>query len=88
MRHLWSLAIEEQFYLVWPLLLIVTLLRTCQRRRLRAAVALAGAALSAVAMAAIYVPGGDPSRVYYGTDTHVSALFIGAALAFAWPCGS
>ena len=84
LRHLWSLAIEEQFYLVWPLILIVTL-RTCQRRRLRAAVALAGAALSAVAMAAIYVPGADPSRVYYGTDTHASALFIGAALAFAWP---
>ena len=51
----------------------------------RGAVALAGAALSAVAMAAIYVPGADPSRVYYGTDTHASALFIGAALAFAWP---
>ena len=51
----------------------------------RAAVALAGAALSAVAMAAIDVPGGHPSRVYYGTDTHASALFIGAALAFAWP---
>ena len=84
LRHLWSLAIEEQFYLVWPLILIVTL-RTCQRRRRRAAVALAGAALSAVAMAAIYVPGADPSRVYYGTDTHASALFIGAALAFAWP---
>ena len=84
LRHLWSLAIEEQFYLVWPLILIVTL-RTCQRRRLRAAVALAGAALSAVAMATSYVPGGDPARVYYGTDTHASALFIGAALAFAWP---
>ena len=84
LRHLWSLAIEEQFYLVWPLIVIVTL-RTCQRRRLRAAVALAGAALSAVAMAASYVPGADPSRVYYGTDTHASALFIGAALAFAWP---
>ena len=84
LRHLWSLAIEEQFYLVWPLILIATL-RTCQRRWLRAAVALAGGALSAVAMAAIYVPGGDPSRVYYGTDTRASALFIGAALAFAWP---
>ena len=84
LRHLWSLAIEEQFYLIWPLVVIVTL-RTCQRRRHRAAVALAGAALSAVAMAAIYVPGADPSRVYYGTDTHTSALFIGAALAFAWP---
>ena len=84
LRHLWSLAIEEQFYLVWPLILIVTL-RACGSRRLRAAVAVLGAALSAVAMAAIYVPGGDPSRVYYGTDTHASALFIGAALAFAWP---
>jgi peptidoglycan/LPS O-acetylase OafA/YrhL len=84
LRHLWSLAIEEQFYMVWPLILIVTL-RTCQRRWLRAAVALAGAALSAGAMAVIYVPGADPSRVYYGTDTHASALFIGAALAFAWP---
>ena len=84
LRHLWSLAIEEQFYLVWPLILIAAV-RTCQHRRLRAAVALAGAALSAVAMAAFYVPGGDPSRVYYGTDTHASALLIGAALAFAWP---
>ena len=84
LQHLWSLAIEEQFYLVWPLILIVTL-RTCHSRRLRAGAASLGAALSAVAMAAIYVPGGDPSRVYYGTDTHASALLIGAGLAFAWP---
>ena len=84
LRHLWSLAIEEQFYLVWPLILIVTL-RTCQRRRLRGAVALAGAALSAVAMAAIYVPGGDPSPVYLARTPTRLRLFIGAALAFAWP---
>jgi hypothetical protein len=36
-------------------------------------------------MALVYVPGGDPSRVYYGTDTHASALFIGSALALTWP---
>ena len=84
LQHLWSLAIEEQFYLVWPLLLIVVL-TTIQSPRIRAATAWLCAALSAVAMALIYVPGSDPSRVYYGTDTHASALFIGCALALSWP---
>jgi peptidoglycan/LPS O-acetylase OafA/YrhL len=84
LQHLWSLAIEEQFYLLWPLLLIV-ILRTCQSGRIRAALAWLGAALSAVAMVVVYVPGADPSRVYYGTDTHASALFIGSALALTWP---
>ncbi len=84
LQHLWSLAIEEQFYLVWPLLLIV-ILKTCRSRRLRAGLAWSGAALSALAMVLVYVPGADPSRVYYGTDTHASALFIGSALALTWP---
>src|SRR3984957_2185107 len=84
LQHLWSLAIEEQFYLVRPLLLIV-ILKTCRSRHLRAGLAWSGAALSALAMALVYVPGGDPSRVYYGTDTHASALFIGSALALTWP---
>jgi len=84
LQHLWSLAIEEQFYLVWPLLL-VAMLKTCQSGRLRAGLAWLGAALSAVAMTLVYVPGADPSRVYYGTDTHASALFIGSALALSWP---
>jgi peptidoglycan/LPS O-acetylase OafA/YrhL len=84
LQHLWSLAIEEQFYLVWPLIL-VTVLLTGQSRRLRAAVAWLGAVASAVAMAVIYVPDADPSWVYYGTSTHASALLIGAALALTWP---
>jgi peptidoglycan/LPS O-acetylase OafA/YrhL len=84
LQHLWSLAIEEQFYLVWPLLLIA-ILKTCQSGRLRAGLVWLGAALSAVAMILVYVPGADPSRVYYGTDTHASALFIGSALALSWP---
>ena len=84
LQHLWSLAIEEQFYLLWPLLLI-GILRTCQSGRIRAALAWLGAALSALAMVLVYVPGADPSRVYYGTDTHASALFIGSALALTWP---
>jgi peptidoglycan/LPS O-acetylase OafA/YrhL len=84
LQHLWSLAIEEQFYLVWPVLLIV-LLRRCRSSRLRASAAWLCAALSALATVAIYLPGADPSRVYYGTDTHSSALLIGAALALSWP---
>jgi peptidoglycan/LPS O-acetylase OafA/YrhL len=84
LQHLWSLAIEEQFYLVWPLVLVAVLLAT-KSRRLRAGVAWLGATASAVAMTVIYVPGADPSRVYYGTDTHASALLIGSALALTWP---
>ncbi len=84
LKHLWSLAIEEQFYLVWPLVLIV-ILKACRSGRVRAGLAWAGAALSALAMVLVYVPGADPSRVYYGTDTHASALFIGSALALTWP---
>jgi peptidoglycan/LPS O-acetylase OafA/YrhL len=84
LQHLWSLAIEEQFYLVWPLLLIVLLSR-CRSSRIRASAAWLCAALSALATVLIYLPGADPSRVYYGTDTHSSALLIGAALALGWP---
>ena len=84
LQHLWSLAIEEQFYLVWPLILILVLI-TCESRRIRAGIAWLLAVLSAVVMAVIYVPGADPSRVYYGTDTHASALLIGSALALSWP---
>jgi peptidoglycan/LPS O-acetylase OafA/YrhL len=81
--HLWSLAIEEQFYLIWPLLLWLIILRL-NGRRARVTATLILAALSALAMALEYSPG-DPSLVYYGTDTHASALLIGAALALALP---
>lgn len=84
LQHLWSLAVEEQFYLAWPLVLVVALGRTL-RRRLAAALAWTGAALSALLMAMIYIPGSDPSLVYYGTDTHASALLIGAGLALTFP---
>lgn len=83
-QHLWSLAVEEQFYLIWPLLLTVVLLFV-RNRALRVLIAWVAAAGSASLMFAIYVPGHDPSLVYYGTDTHASALLIGAALALTWP---
>ncbi|WP_420488785.1 acyltransferase family protein [Paenibacillus caui] len=82
--HLWSLAVEEQFYLVWPLLLAAALWAGWGRKRLAACI-MGGAMLSAILMAVMYSPGTDPSRVYYGTDTRLFSLLCGAALAAVWP---
>jgi peptidoglycan/LPS O-acetylase OafA/YrhL len=86
LQHLWSLAVEEQFYLMWPVVLAVGLGFGASRLRPRRMlmVALFGAAASAVAMALLYAPGVDPSRIYYGTDTRATGLLCGAALAFLW----
>jgi len=80
--NFWSLAVEEQFYLFWPLLflLLMTLTRT---GRQRVGILLVVAAGSAIAMAVLYTPGQDATRVYYGTDTHLFGLMIGAALALS-----
>ncbi len=82
--HLWSLAIEEQFYVVWPLV-VVAAFRLARWRRALVALTVLGAAASAVEMALLYVPGGNPTRVYDGTDTRAFALLIGAALALLLP---
>ena len=82
--HLWSLAVEEQFYLVWPFLLWLGLRYVRGRYRL-AGLTLVGAALSATVMALLYQPGVDPTRVYEGTDTRAFGLLVGAALAMVWP---
>ena len=89
LQHLWSLAVEEQFYLFWPPILALGLCigATRLRRRRVLTVAVLGAAASAVAMALLYAPSVDPSRIYYGTDTRATGLLCGAALAFLWSPG-
>ncbi len=82
--HLWSLAVEEQFYVLWPLLLAAG---TMLFRGRMLVVVLAGAVGSAVLMATLYQPDVDPSRIYYGTDTRAAGLLLGAALAFVWVPG-
>ena len=81
LTHFWSLAIEEQFYVVWPVLLFVLLRFGARRKVIRIVVAVLAVA-SALGMALLYNPAADPSRVYYGTDTRAFAMLIGALLAF------
>jgi peptidoglycan/LPS O-acetylase OafA/YrhL len=83
LQHTWSLAIEEQFYLVWPLLVVGLFRWTAARwRKVGATLCVIGALGSAAAMAVLYNPAGDPSRIYYGTDTRAFDLLAGAFVAF------
>jgi peptidoglycan/LPS O-acetylase OafA/YrhL/lysophospholipase L1-like esterase len=81
LQHLWSLAIEEQFYLLWPIVVIACLSRS--RKLLIGVTAIA--TIMSIGLMALFLGDGDPSRSYYGTDTRVFALLIGALGAlFAW----
>jgi peptidoglycan/LPS O-acetylase OafA/YrhL len=80
-RNLWSLAVEEQFYLLWPF--VVLLVIFVRWRWVRFAIFVILAAASAAGMVLLYSPTVDPTRVYYGTDTHSFGLALGAALAVA-----
>jgi peptidoglycan/LPS O-acetylase OafA/YrhL len=85
LQHLWSLAVEEQYYLAWPLLALWLLNKT---GKTGLGLAAGGIALASTAwMAWLFVTqidGGDPSRVYLGTDTHLMGLLTGSALAAWW----
>ena len=80
-RHLWSLAVEEQFYLLWPLVFAACMTRFGHRRLLVGVIA--GAIASSLLMAILFDPA-NPNRVFYGTDTRATPLLIGVALAFFW----
>jgi len=82
LTHTWSLAIEEQFYLVWPLV-VLGVLKLSKTLRPLLVVSVAGAVASAIWMAVLYPAGGNLTRLYYGTDTHAQCLLVGAALAVA-----
>jgi peptidoglycan/LPS O-acetylase OafA/YrhL len=82
LQHLWSLAVEEQFYVLWPLLLVPGLVMLGRKRF--AILVVAGIAASTAEMWLLYNPD-DPSRVYYGTDTRAALLLMGILLAIAWP---
>ena len=79
LTHFWSLAIEEQFYLIWPPLLFAMVSMHVSKPNTRRVV-LGLAAVSALAMMVLYNPAADPSRVYYGTDTRVFSLLLGLGL--------
>ncbi len=79
LQHLWSLAVEEQFYLIWPGLLYLL-----HRRWGRIGVAIgatSGAVASSVLMIGLFAAGSEQARLYFGSDTHASAVLVGAALA-------
>jgi peptidoglycan/LPS O-acetylase OafA/YrhL len=81
LAHLWSLAVEEQFYLVWPFVLLL-LLRLPPARRAWPVLALA--AVSA-ALPLLYWDGGaGTNRIYFGTDTRAVGMLLGAVAALAW----
>jgi peptidoglycan/LPS O-acetylase OafA/YrhL len=81
LRHAWSLAIEEQFYLVWPLIVFACLRLTRGKHALLAALCVVGSAASLYVMTSTFTEGADPSRSYYGTDARASQLLVGALLA-------
>jgi peptidoglycan/LPS O-acetylase OafA/YrhL len=82
LQHTWSLAIEEQFYILWPLILVPCLVLVGRKRM--PMLVIAGIAASVALMWILYNPA-DPSRVYYGTDSRAFLLLMGILLALVWP---
>ena len=87
LQHTWSLGVEAQFYLIWPLILLVVL-RYLGKNKIPGA-ALSIAAVSGIALLVLSfqvdaASASQISHVYFGTDTHSIGLFLGAALAVSW----
>lgn len=87
LQHTWSLAVEAQFYLVWPLILLLVLKQFGKKKIPGAALLIAlfsGIALLFVSFELDASSASKVSHVYFGTDTHSIGLFLGAALAVSW----
>ncbi len=83
LEHLWSLAIEEQFYLLFPLILILMLNKWSKKNILLLFFVVS--ILSAILMSTLYDPAANVSRIYFGTDTRLQTLLLGVMCAFIWP---
>ena len=84
LTHTWSLAVEEQFYLVWPLVVLAVMhfSRAFARGvRVLLVLSVAGAVGSALEMAFLYSPTANITRLYFGTDTHAQSILVGSVLA-------
>ncbi len=82
-RHLWSLSVEEQFYLLWPLICAAGLTQLGRRGLL--VLVLGGIVASTALMGALHDPTvADGARAFFGTDTRAAALLVGVALALVW----
>ena len=87
LQHTWSLGVEAQFYLLWPLILLLTVRYLGKRRIPGAALfiaAVSGITLLVVSFQVDAASASQISHVYFGTDTHSIGLFLGAALAVSW----
>ena len=87
LQHTWSLAVEFQFYLIWPIILLFVWRRFGKRVVRRAALVIAtfsGTALFLFSLQADNTTAGRISHIYFGTDTHSLGLFLGSALAVSW----
>ena len=89
LQHMWSLAVEEQFYILWPLIFtfgLMILRGRDPKRSIRSffAIVVVGIVASTLLMGFLHTPFEDPSRVYYGSDTRAAGILVGVALSLVW----